>query len=261
MCYLRTLIFLIITILPLGAYGSAWVSVGSRTATGYTGEFSWPSEEADGVLCYTSSCSVAVCHYSSVDSEMCTRPKYAFSSVTVTYGTTFKEAREVFIKKNGVSGYWATKTPLLYAQDTCFGVLYWQGTDDPNRTGAKIPGSYCGRVPPVTTVCDMTSDIYFDYGVLQSNLVNGASSTKTFRVWCNQPANVLLTLVGNARIQLGNEVDAALFIDNTDLSRGFLSSIQSGERFFNITSVLRAKNSNISGGEFSGGGIIVIGFP
>ncbi|EPX2177051.1 TPA: hypothetical protein ACKQD3_000863 [Serratia marcescens] len=257
--YFRALIYTMVMITSISAYSSAWVSTASRSGNQYIGEYSWPSEEMDGVLCNAASCYVAVCHYASSREGKCVAPGFATTNIKVPSGTTFKEARELFIKRNGVSGTWKTTTGVL-PEGTCFGVLYWQGLGETNWTGVPIPGSYCGQVPLPDVFCDSQNEISFDYGVMQSDRINGATQTRTFKVFCNKPVNVSVTLVGGGGISLGNEIDVSLFIDNTDLSRGYIAFITNGERGFNMVSVLKAKTKNLSGGNFSGVGIVVIGY-
>ncbi|HEB0103789.1 TPA: exotoxin [Serratia marcescens] len=241
------------------AYGSAWVSTSSREGGQYIGTYSWLSEETNGILCTYAECNVAVCHYSSAWSEMCINPSYATARILVKKGTTFKSAREMFIKKYGVSGEWATITPVLKAPDTCFGILYWQGSNDINYSGKIIPGSYCGRVPPESTVCNVLNDILFDYGELPSNVINGKKKTEFISIQCSQSASVRVTLVGERKIKLGGGIESSLYIDDKDASNAATISVPKGIKTVDVVSELSVRG-NPEGGSYSGVGVLIIDY-
>lgn len=236
---------------------SALVSVGSRISDGYEGEYSWPSEESDEVICHSSYCSVSVCHFSGDRDEKCVNPSATITRVVVPYNTTAKEAREIFTKQNGVSGRWKTTTRLLKAPDTCFGVLYWQGSGDNDYSGSVMPGSYCGKVPPPITQCQLMGDVVFDYGSLSAGVVQGATKTEYINVQCSASADVKITLIGENTIILGGGIASKLFINDNDLSTGASISISQGSQSVPIKSTLSSATKPTAG-NYSGSGVIVM---
>lgn len=237
----------------------AWVSVGTKSGGQYQGEYSWPSEESDEVICLGSYCSVAICHFSTEKSELCINPTSTTTTVTIAPNTTAKEARDIFVKRNGVSGRWSTTTGSLKAPDTCFGVMYWQGTNNSNFTGKVMSGSYCGGVPPPYTQCELMGDVVFDYGSLSAGVVQGATKTEYINVQCSASADVKITLVEENTIMLGGGIASKLFINDKDLSTGASISISKGSQSVPITSTLSSATKPTAG-NYSGSGVIVLGY-
>lgn len=190
---------------------------------------------------------------------MCINPSEAKTRVVVEQGTTFKRAREIFVQQNGVSGEWRTYTSVLKSPDTCFGILYWQGARDVNKTGKVIPGSYCGSVPPEKTVCNIHDSLLFDYGEVQSGDVNGRRKTVSLSIQCSQTANVKFALVGEKSIKLGGGVESFLYIDNKDISNGVTIAVQEGTRLIDVVSELSVIG-NPEGGAYSGTGVIIVDY-
>lgn len=238
---------------------SAWVSPHTRTSNGYLGDFSWPTEESDMVICNAADCSVAVCHYSATASEKCVNPSATSSRVVIPRNATVKDARIAFVNKNGNSGNWSTVTQVLYDPSTCFGILYWQGSNNGNYTGLVIPGSYCGKPPPPTTKCELMGDVVFDYGSISAGAVQGSSKTEYINVQCSATANIIITLVGERSITLGGGIASKLFINDTDLSTGAKISVSQGSQSFPITSTLSSDAKPIAG-NYSGSGVVVLGY-
>lgn len=240
---------------------SAWVSTQSRVNGQYIGGFSWPTEENNTTrLCNATACSVAICHFSSNLAELCANPSYALSRVIVPNGATAKEMRDIFVAQNGVSGIWFTVTKLLPA-DTCFGVMYWQGINNTNFTGQPIPGSYCGNVPPATETCDITGDVNIDYGPINQQRVEGAIKSAPLRITCTARTSLKLTLVGNARIDLGQNgtLTSTLTLLQQDLSNGVSVTSEIGQNTFILESRLHTTGSPVVG-IFNGSGVVIMSY-
>ncbi|WP_174849025.1 MrpH family fimbial adhesin [Yersinia artesiana] len=256
------LIACMLFLFPFYSQASAWVSTQTRVNGQYTGTFSWPSEESGGVqLCNSASCSVAICHYSSDQDELCANPSYTSTRVTVSRGATAQDMRTAFIAKNGISGGWATTTNILRAASTCFGVMYWQGTNDINFSGNSIPGSYCGAVPPTPETCDITGDVYINYGSMNQQLVDGAVKTEPLMINCTANTSLKLTLVGNKSISLGQNgnLTSTLKVAGQDLYNGVVVTAGVGNTSFPIESTLHAP-SLPDAGTFSGSGVVIMSY-
>ncbi|CNK33043.1 hypothetical protein [Yersinia alsatica] len=257
------LIACVLFLLPLYSQASAWVSTQTRVGSQYQGTFSWPSEESSGaVLCAKTYCSVAICHFSSDIDELCANPSYASTRVTVARGATAQDMRTAFIAQNGVSGGWATTTlNPLRAAGTCFGVMYWQGDDDINFTGQSIPGSYCGAVPPTPETCDITGDVYINYGSLNQQSVDGAIKSEPLIINCTARTSVKLTLVGGKSINLGQNgnLTSTLKVAGQDLSAGVTVTPGVGNNSFLIESTLHA-TALPDAGTFSGSGVVIMSY-
>lgn len=249
-------------LLPLYSQASAWVSTQTRVGAQYQGTFSWPSEELTGVLCNSTSCSVAICHYSSDIDELCANPSYASTRVIVSRGATAQDMRTAFIAQNGTSGSWATTTTNpLRAAGTCFGVMYWQGSNDINFTGQSIPGSYCGAVPPTPETCDITGDVYINYGSLNQQTVDGAIKSEPLIINCTATTSLKLTLVGGKSIPMGQNgnLTSTLKVSGQDLSNGVTVTGNVGNTSFLIESTLHAA-ALPDAGTFSGSGVVIMSY-
>lgn len=257
------LIAFVLYFLPLYSQAGAWVSTEVRVGTQYQGAFSWPSEELTGVLCTAAICSVAICHYSNAsDSEICGNPSNALTQVFVYQGATAQDMRAAFVKKNGISGSWSTVTPdPLRAVGSCFGVMYWQGSNDSNLSGRVIPGSYCGQVPPVPETCEVTGDVYINYGIINQQLVDGSTKSEPLVINCTARTSVILTLVGNKSINLGQggNLTSTLKMSGRDLYNGVSVTAGIGKNSFPIESTLHAP-SLPNAGIFSGSGVVIMSY-
>ncbi|CNK93645.1 exported pilin protein [Yersinia frederiksenii] len=256
------LIACVLFLLPLYSQASAWVSTQTRVGTQYQGTFSWPSEELTGVLCNSTKCSVAICHYSSSNEEICGNPSNALTRVIVSQGATAQTMRTAFVNKNGVSGSWSTITPAqLYTSGSCFGVMYWQGDNDNNLTGKVIPGSYCGAVPPMPETCEITGDVYINYGSLNQQAVDGAIKSEPLIINCTVRTSVKLTLVGGKSIPLGQNgnLTSTLKVAGQDLSTGVTVTAAVGNTPFQIESTLHAP-ALPDAGTFSGSGVVIMSY-
>lgn len=255
------LIACVLFLFPLYSQASAWVSTQTRIGGQYTGTFSWPSEELTNVLCTSSSCSVAICHYSSLEAERCLNPSAASTRVVVSQGATAKTMRDAFVSRNGASGSWSTTTPVLSSSNTCFGILYWQGTGDLNFSGNLIPGSYCGAVPPTPETCDITGDVYINYGSLNQQSVDGAIKSEPLTLNCTVRTSVKLTLVGAKSINLGQNgnLTSTLKVSGQDLANGVTVTANIGNTSFPIESTLHAP-ALPDAGTFSGSGVIIMSY-
>ncbi|WP_145493222.1 MrpH family fimbial adhesin [Yersinia aleksiciae] len=255
------LIACVLFLLPLYSQASAWVSTQTRTDGHYNGTYSWPTEELDAVLCTSSSCSVAICHYSSTPSEQCLNPSSASTRVIVSQGATAKVMRQKFVDQNGVSGNWSTKTVVLSSINTCFGILYWQGSGDSNFTSRLIPGSYCGAVPPTPETCEVTGDVYINHGSLSQQSVDGATKTEPLIINCTATTSVVLTLVGGQNISLGQNgnLKSTLKVSGQDLSNSVTVVAGVGNTSFPIESTLHAP-ALPDAGTFSGSGVVIMSY-
>lgn len=255
------LIACVLFLFPLYSQASAWVSTQTRTSGQYTGTFSWPTEELNNVLCTSSSCSVAICHYSTLDAERCVNPSGASTRVIVSQGATAKTMRDAFVSRNGASGSWSTTTPVLSSSNTCFGILYWQGTGDLNFTGNQIPGSYCGAVPPTPETCEVTNDVYINHGSLNQQNVDGAIKSEPLIINCTARTSVKLTLVGGKSINLGQNgnLTSTLTVSGQDLSNGVTVTAAIGNTPFPIESTLHAP-ALPDAGTFSGSGVVIMSY-
>ncbi|MFA3759751.1 exotoxin [Yersinia sp. 2466 StPb PI] len=255
------LIACVLFLFPLYSQASAWVSTQTRVGQQYQGTFSWPSEEMQGVLCTADTCSVAICHYSNSDSEICGNPQNALTRVIVDLGATAQDMRTAFIAKNGVSGSWATNTTLpLYTAGSCFGVMYWQGTsNNANFSGRVIPGSYCGTVPPTPETCEITGDVYINYGSLNQQNVDGAIKSEPLNIKCTVRTSVILTLVGGKSINLGQngKLTSTLKVSGQDLSSGVTVTAPVGQTGFPIESTLHSVGLP-DAGTFNGSGVVIM---
>ncbi|CFQ34951.1 exported pilin protein [Yersinia bercovieri] len=257
------LIACVLFLLPLYSQASAWVSTQTRVGTQYQGTFAWPTEEMQGVLCTAASCSVAICHYSTAaNAEICGNPSNALTRVIVSQGATAEMMRAAFVAKNGVSGSWGTVTPdPLRAVGSCFGVMYWQGSNDGNLTGRVIPGSYCGAVPPTPETCEVTGDVYINHGSLNQQSVDGAIKTEPLIINCTARTSVILTLVGGKSINLGQNgnLTSTLKVSGQDLSSGVTVTAAVGNTPFLIESTLHAP-ALPDAGTFSGSGVVIMSY-
>lgn len=255
------LIACVLFLFPIYSQASAWVSTQTRSGAYYTGTFSWPSEELPGVLCTAASCSVAVCHYSNLLEERCANPSAASTRVIVSQGATAQIMRDAFVSKNGVSGSWSTETKVLSSSNTCFGILYWQGDKDTNFTGRLIPGSYCGAVPPTPETCDITGDVYINYGSINQQSVDGAIKSEPLKINCTARTSVKLTLVGGMNINMGQNgnLTATLKMSEQDLSNGVTVTANIGNNSFPIESTLHAP-ALPDAGTFSGSGVVIMSY-
>ncbi|AHM75626.1 MrpH family fimbial adhesin [Yersinia hibernica] len=255
------LIACVLFLFPLYSQASAWVSTQTRIGGQYTGTFSWPTEELNTVLCSSSSCSVAICHYSTLESERCVNPSSALTRVTVGQGATAETMRNAFVARNGASGTWATITPVLSSSNTCFGIIYWQGAGDLNFTGNLIPGSYCGAVPPTPETCEVTGDVYINHGSLNQQDVNGAIKSEPIVINCTVSTTVKLTLVGGTSINLGQNgnLTSTLKVSGQDLSNGVSVTAGVGNSSFLIESTLHAP-ALPDAGNFSGSGVVIMSY-
>ncbi|CNF68166.1 exported pilin protein [Yersinia frederiksenii] len=255
------LIACVLFLLPLYSQASAWVSTQVRVGTQYQGTFSWPSEETSGVLCTSSSCSVAICHYSNAaNAEICGNPSNALTRVLVPNGATAQDMRAAFVQKNGVSGSWGTVTPdPLRAVGSCFGVMYWQGANDGNLSGRVIPGSYCGAVPPTPETCEVTGDVYINHGLLNQQAIDGATKSEPLIINCTVRTSVILTLVGGKNIDLGQSgnLTSTLKTSGQDLSNGVTVTAGVGNTSFQIESTLHTIGLP-STGTFGGSGVVIM---
>lgn len=257
------LIACVLFLFPLYSQASAWVSTQTRVGQQYQGTFSWPSEEMQGVLCTAASCSVAICHYSTAaNAEICGNPSNALTRVIVPQGATAEVMRAAFIAKNGVSGSWGTVTPdPLRAAGSCFGVMYWQGSNDNNTSGRVIPGSYCGAVPPTPETCEITGDVYINYGSLNQQSVDGAIKSEPLNIKCTVRTSLKLTLVGSKSINLGQsgKLTSTLKMSGQDLYNGVTISAGVGQTPFPIESTLHSVGLP-DAGTFSGSGVVIMSY-
>ncbi len=257
------LIACVLFLFPLYSQASAWVSTQTRVGQQYQGTYSWPSEEMQGVLCTAATCSVAICHYSSAPgAEICGNPENALTRVFVSQGATAEVMRAAFVAKNGVSGSWSTNTTLpLYAAGSCFGVMYWQGSTGNNTTGRVIPGSYCGAVPPTPETCEVTGDVYINYGSLSQQAVDGAIKSEQLIINCTVRTSVKLTLVGGKSIPLGQNgnLTSTLKVSGQDLSGGVTVTGNVGNTPFLIESTLHAP-ALPDAGSFTGSGVVIMSY-
>ncbi|AJJ10291.1 putative exported pilin protein [Yersinia rohdei] len=256
------LIACVLFLLPLYSQASAWVSTQTRVGLQYQGTFSWPSEELEGILCTSTSCSVAICHYDNIQSAICGNPSNALTRVLVSQGATAQDMRAAFIAKNGVSGSWATNTTNpLTAAGSCFGVMYWQGSNDSNFTGRIIPGSYCGAVPPTPETCEITGDVSISYGSINQQSVDGAVKSEPLIISCTAATALKLTLVGGKSIDLGQggNLTSTLKVSGQDLSNGVSITGGVGNKSFMIESTLHAP-SLPDAGSFSGSGVVIMSY-
>jgi len=238
---------------------SAWVSSHTRTSDGYFGDFSWDTEDDETVICNATACSVAICYYVTGLRNICGNPSETSTRVFIPFNATVKDAHTAFINKNGTNGAWSIITSIAIEPSTCFGIMYWQGSNDYNLTGAVIPGAYCGKPPPPTTKCELLNDIEFDYGTLSSGEVPGSSKTENIDVQCSANANITLTLVGQKNITLGGGITSTISSNGKDLSTGVNVSVTHGSESVPVTSTLSSDAGTVAG-TYSGSGIVVLGF-
>ncbi len=257
------LIACVLFLFPLYSQASAWVSTQTRVGQQYQGTYSWPSEEMQGVLCTAASCSVAICHYSTAPgAEVCGNPSYALTRVLVPQGATAEVMRTAFVAKNGVSGSWGTvTTDPLRAAGSCFGVMYWQGSNDANVTGRVIPGSYCGAVPPTPETCEITGDVYINYGSLNQQSVDGAIKSEPLNIKCTARTSLKLTLVGSKSINLGQngKLTSTLKMSGQDLYNGVTVTAPVGQTGFPIESTLHSVGLP-DAGTFNGSGVVIMSY-
>lgn len=235
---------------------SSWVSATSRTKWEFYGDFDWSSEDNNTVICHTTFCTVAICHYA-LRLQPCTVPSATSTKVFIPNRATVRDAQIAFITKNGTSGSWSTTSPSI-PNGSCFAVMYWQGTNDSNTSGRIMPGSNCAKPPPLNNKCDLIGDIYFDHDTLSANAVQGSSKTEYLNVQCSMGMNITLALIGKENIPLGGGMVSELFINGENLSSaGVNISISSGGKLVPITSTLSSAMKPIAG-NYIGSGIIVI---
>lgn len=257
------LIACVLFLFPLYSQASAWVSTQTRVGQQYQGTYSWSSEEMPGVLCTAASCSVAICHYSTAPgAEICGNPSYALTRVLVPQGATAEVMRTAFVAKNGVSGSWSTvTTDPLRAAGSCFGVMYWQGSNDTNATGRVIPGSYCGTVPPTPETCEIIGTVDINYGSLNQQSVDGAIKSEPLNIKCTVRTSVILTLVGGKSINLGQngKLTSTLKVSGQDLSSGVTVIAPVGQTGFPIESTLHSVGLP-DAGTFNGSGVVIMSY-
>ncbi|EEP92931.1 Exported pilin protein [Yersinia kristensenii ATCC 33638] len=257
------LIACVLFLFPLYSQASAWVSTQTRVGQQYQGTYSWPSEEMQGTLCTAASCSVAICHYSTAPgAEICGNPSNALTRVVVSQGATAEVMRAAFVAKNGVSGSWGTvTTDPLRAAGSCFGVMYWQGSNDGNTSGRVIPGSYCGAVPPTPETCEITGDVYINYGSLNQQNVDGAIKSEPLNIKCTVNTSLKLTLVGSRSINLGQngKLTSTLKMSGQDLYNGVTINATAGQTPFPIESTLHSVGLP-DAGTFSGSGVVIMSY-
>ncbi|MBB6117911.1 hypothetical protein F4826_004891 [Rahnella inusitata] len=237
------------------SYASAWVSTESRVDNGYAGQFSWLTEDDGSVICNVARCAVTICHYSSTYSDKCTNPNATSTVVYVPYGSTTKDAQYYFTTKNGTSGTWKTTTSLLHDKQTCFGILVWQGTS--GSQAKKLPGAYCGKIPPPVTKCSISDSLVIDHAILSTNDVKGSNKTESIAINCSDDANVTLTLIGGRNISVGGNIISHLSIFGKDLSDSVYLSIAKGISSLPITSELSFASIPVPG-NYQGSGVIII---
>jgi len=240
---------------------TAIVSVHERIQNGYAGQFIWENEISNTeVLCTDrDGCSLAICHYSPAEYEMCINPSAAYTRVFIPFGARIQEARNIFVQKNGVAGDWSTFTPLLTYPETCFGLIVWQGRGNGNRSGKVLPGSYCGKIPPPNLTCDLLGDVIYEYGSVAGHTVHGMAQTQNLSLTCTDTANITLTVPGEGGIIMGGGVTSQLFVNDTALSSGVRLTVSAGAQHIPIKSVLHSP-AEPKPGHYEGSSVVVLGF-
>lgn len=243
-------------------WASAVVSSGTLTSDGMAqGTYEWATENNPTVICFESSCSVAICSYNS--GSPCINPgAYGTLRVVVNRGATVIDAQRVFTAQNGVSGSWRMVAPSKPSYDLCFGMMVFQGPQAfYNTTGKLIPGTYCSKVPPTppVTSCNILNNVVFNYGPLSAGSVDGSSKNNFITIECSRDANVYVTLNGQPNLPLGGGITSKLFINSQELSSWVRILVPQGTSSYTITSRLYS-SGDPEAGDYSGSGILIISY-
>jgi len=265
------------------AYGAAWAMVTSgytrpaNTPSGIanfvTGQWGWPSQEIDGVLCTQNHCRVGVCAfqraydpkdpYSGGVNFTCNHPEYQVDTIEVPYKTTFKQAQALYVAKNGTSGSWSTNydaaaTPNYPTSDTCFTMMYWSMIANPGLSdwsGQIIPGAHCSWTPPLPSSCTSLPDMNFDHGIIEggSNLQDKVNVSATLA--CTGTTYVELSLLSSLDLDPG--IVNHLYVNNQllGLTPVRVDTSATGKTPLIFSSVIE---SATSGGKFTASTVLLV---
>lgn len=255
------------------AYSKAVANYGSGFANFVDGQWGWPSQEIDGVLCTQNHCRVAVCAFERAYDPInpkggganytCLHPEYSDDAIEVPYKTTFKQARDLYVARNGTSGSfsmaWNAGGSLEYPpQDTCFTMMYWSMIDNPglpDYSGQIIPGAHCAWAPPLPSSCTSLPDMNFDHGIIGggSNLQDKVNVSVTLA--CTGTTYVGLSLLSS--LDLGPGIVNHLYVNNQLLGSTpvRVDTSATGKTPLIFSSVIE---SATSGGKFTASTVLLV---
>lgn len=206
------------------AYCLSWatakdVKIYQKGALGVVFEWGWPDESDTTSICKTSRCIITVGPFDPRGSYpvggSINNPNGMRYKINVPYGTTTRGAFLEWIKVYGVSGSFLQKD-MWYNPDnlenidlttTCFG---FQTFDDNGKfhTGELIPGTSCGKIPPIDLTCNLSLGSEINLGIFSEG-VNGVSKGIVGSVNCSSSATVTTSLI-NQPVLDGKAVEISI---------------------------------------------------